>query len=132
MIFFFNFFKVSLVLWKLILITFSLLFFLLFLLFFFEFGATVLAPYFNLKLIIVTCWVPYKTNFWHKNKVFFGAWAHFLWWKLFHTEPYILKIINFWLKYVSKMVAPNTNKKIILMKSFLNGLICLTIIYFFN
>ena len=88
--------------------TFSLLFFLLFLLFFFEFGATVLAPYFNLKLIIVTCWVPYETIFNTKNNKIFRKMSTFLCWKLFHIKLHIYTIINFKLKYGSKIVVPNT------------------------
>ena len=41
--------------------------------------------------------------------------------ELFHIEPYISTIINFSLKYDSRTVAPNTEKKIIQLKYFPNG-----------
>lgn len=45
-----------------------------------------------------------------KQEMFFGNMSTFFVMELFHIEPYIYTIINFRLKYDSRMVAPNTDK----------------------
>ena len=56
-----------------------------------------------------------------EQRIVFGNMSSFFVMELFHIEPYISTIINFRLKYDSRMVAPNTDKKIIQLKYFPNG-----------